>query len=134
MSEITPQLPGRLGNPDITLRDDPRADPRMLAAMDALGLLEPQPPAPVNASSSLEELLAFCVAAEEGYEQLNQIVTRDWPPLTGVTQETRTIKGVDDNDVTLYIHRPNNTSGPLPAHPSYSWWRHGLDVCRRAYL
>ena len=27
----TPHLPGRLGNPDLTLADDPRADPRMVA-------------------------------------------------------------------------------------------------------
>ena len=33
-----PLLPGRLGTPDMALRDDPRADPRMIAAMAPFGL------------------------------------------------------------------------------------------------
>ena len=49
-----PLLPGRLGNPDLTLRDDPRADPRMIRAMDALGLLDEAPPLPVSENSSVE--------------------------------------------------------------------------------
>lgn len=31
--QLSPRLPGRLGHPGMALRDDPRADPRMLAAM-----------------------------------------------------------------------------------------------------
>ena len=39
MSErAAPILPGRLGNPDMTLADDPRADPRMIAAFAPLGI------------------------------------------------------------------------------------------------
>ena len=104
MSEQTqPQLPGRLGNPELRLRDDPRADPRMLKAMDELGLLDEAPPLPVSASSRVDELLAFCAMAEEGYEALNNTVTSTWPPLTGVTRETQVIKGIDDNEITFFI-------------------------------
>lgn len=115
MSEkMLPQLPGRLGNPELTLRDDPRADPRMIKAMDALGLLDDAPPLPVSANSSIDELLAFCAMAEEGYEALNNTVTSTWPPISGVTRETQVIKGVDGNEITLYIHRPEQTTGTLP--------------------
>ena len=34
----TPILPGRLGRADLQLKDDPRADPRMVAAMAPIGL------------------------------------------------------------------------------------------------
>ncbi len=34
-------LPGRLGNSAMTLKDDPRADPRMIAALAAFGLDAP---------------------------------------------------------------------------------------------
>jgi len=34
---MTSTLPGRLGNPDLTLATDPRADPRMVAAMAPAG-------------------------------------------------------------------------------------------------
>ena len=36
--ESPPILPGRLGSPDLQLKDDPRADPRMLAALAPFGL------------------------------------------------------------------------------------------------
>ncbi|MFZ8990937.1 MAG: alpha/beta hydrolase [Pseudohongiellaceae bacterium] len=112
-----PKQPGRLGNPNLTLRDDPRADPRMIQAMEQLGLLDAAP-IPISAESGIDEVLAFCDMAEEGYEMLNNTVTSDWPELTGVVRETAVIKGVDDNDITLYIHRPerhaNQSDEKLP--------------------
>jgi hypothetical protein len=39
----TPVLPGRLGSADMTLRTDPRADPRMVAAMEPIGLADASP-------------------------------------------------------------------------------------------
>ena len=115
MSDITTiQLPGRLGNSDLTLGDDPRADARMLAAMRARGLLEPMPPASVDADSSIDELLAFCAENEAVYEEMNDMVMKGLPPVPGVHQETRAIKGVDDNDIELYLHRPEHISAPLP--------------------
>ncbi len=101
----SPKQPGRLGNPNLSLIDDPRADPRMIKAMEQLGLLE-SAELPISVDSSIEELLAFCDMAEEGYEMLNQTVTSSWPELTGVVRETAVIKGIDDNEITLYIHRP----------------------------
>ena len=37
------------------------------------------------------------------------------PPVPGVYQETRTIKGVDDNGIRLYLHRPEHISVPVLA-------------------
>lgn len=55
MSETTAlQLPGRLGNAHLTLLDDPRADARMLAAMEVRGRLDPAPPLPINVDSSMD--------------------------------------------------------------------------------
>ena len=66
----SPVLPGRLGSPDMSLRDDPRADPRMIAAMEPFGLGERAAPAPVDASSSIEDLLEYVSEAEQGFEAL----------------------------------------------------------------
>jgi len=60
-----PLLPGRLGSPDMTLKDDPRADPRMIAAMEPLGLAEAPPPSPVDSNSDLEALLEYVRTTEE---------------------------------------------------------------------
>ena len=52
----SPILPGRLGTPDLDLRDDPRADPRMIAAMAPIGLDVAPPPSPVTAASPIAEI------------------------------------------------------------------------------
>ncbi len=35
-------------------------------------------------------------------------------PVSGVESYTEVIKGEDDNDITLYIHKPTGVAGPLP--------------------
>ena len=60
----SPHLPGRLGSPGMLLQDDPRADPRMIAAMAPLGMAGAPAPMPVDPSSPREAQLAYCVAAE----------------------------------------------------------------------
>ena len=74
MSEIKPNLPGRLGTPDMALRDDPRADPRMIAAMAPFGLDGPPQPSGVTAESSDEEIYAHCLETEAGFGQVFQVV------------------------------------------------------------
>ena len=110
----SPVLPGRLGSPDMSLRDDPRADPRMIAAMEPFGSADPAPPAPVDASSSLEDLLEWVSAAEEGFEGLFGALVGGMPDVEGVERSVEVIRGLDGNDVTLYIHRPADHPDALP--------------------
>jgi len=109
-----PVLPGRLGTPDMALRDDPRADPRMIAALAALGIGGPAEPSPVHAGSPLEELLAHCTEAEAGYELLFGVLVAELPPVQGVERRVEVIRGDDGNDITLYVHRPLDATAPLP--------------------
>ncbi|HJY69520.1 MAG TPA: hypothetical protein VJ254_22585, partial [Streptosporangiaceae bacterium] len=60
-------LPGRFGDPSRALKDDPRADPRLVAALGPFGLDRDQPAPPVTPSSSRQELLAFGQSAEDGF-------------------------------------------------------------------
>lgn len=108
-------LPGRLGNPDMDIKDDPRADPRMIKAMGPLGLDVAPAMAPVDASSPLEDILAFCAESEVGFDALGGALTAGTPPVEGVTSYTEVIQGVDGNDINLYIHKPTDIAGPLPA-------------------
>jgi acetyl esterase/lipase len=108
-------LPGRLGNPDMDIKDDPRADPRMIKAMGPLGLDVAPDLAPVDASSSLEDILAFCAESEVGFDALGGALTAGTPPVEGVTSYTEIIEGVDGNNINLYIHKPTDATGPLPA-------------------
>ena len=109
-----PNLPGRLGNPDLTLGDDPRSDPRMIAAMIPIGLAERTPPQPVTVDTPLDQLHEFNAIAESGYDMLFGMLTTDLAPVEGVVRSVEVIRGVDGNDITLYLHRPEQASGPLP--------------------
>ena len=109
-----PFSPGRLADPDSVLKTDPRAHPRMVAALAEFGFDEAPPPAPVTAESQLEEILEFIAVAEPGYEDLFKVWLTDLPPIESVERRTEVIKGVDDNDISLFMHKPQNASGPLP--------------------
>ena len=137
----SPKLPGRLGNPGGNLKDDPRADPRMLAAMAPLGLDVAPPPSPVDATTPLEDILAYTLVAEAGFDMLGGVLGANAAPVTGVTSYTEVIKGVDGNDISLYVHKPTNVSGPVPcivhthgggmailkaSNPNYVRWRDDL--------
>ncbi len=97
------------------LRDDPRADPRMVAAMATLGMDVAPEPAPVDINSPLEELLEFSHGAEEGFAMLGDIFSAAAPPITNVERHTEVIKGIDGNDISLYVHVPTDVEGPVPA-------------------
>jgi acetyl esterase len=107
-------LPGRLGRPELELGSDPRSDPRMVAALAPFGLDKTAAPPPVGPEAPREALLEFCAAAEAGFEGLLGALAADLPPVEGVASTTQTIQGVDGNEISLYIVRPSNVSGPLP--------------------
>ncbi len=136
-----PALPGRLGDANMQIGDDPRADPRMVAALKTIELDKAPPPLPVDASAPMEAILEVCAASEEGFNALGLMFTGETPPVEGVTRTTETIAGVDGNEIKLYIHRPDNADGPLPAivhthgggmvileasNPAYTRWRDDL--------
>jgi acetyl esterase len=134
-------LPGRLGTPSMTLADDPRADPRMLAAMAPIGLDGAGEAPPVAADAPIDDLVGFCGAAEEGFEALFGILGAGSGATDSVSSTVEVIRGIDGNDITLFIHRPTDTSGPLPgllhlhgggmvileaAGPGFAQWRNDL--------
>lgn len=136
-----PMLPGRLGSPTMTLRDDPRADPRMIAAMAPFGLGDPPAESPVDGDSPIDALHAFVTSAEEGFEALFGALVAGLPEVEGVTRSVEVITGVDGNDITLYIHRPAGADGARPgvlhlhgggmvlleaAGPAFVRWRDAL--------
>ena len=86
----------------------------MVAAMGPVGLDVAPPPSPVTAATPIAELLEYTMLAEEGFEALGGVLTASTAPTTGVTRSEETITGVDGNDITLYIHRPSRTDGPMP--------------------
>jgi len=110
----SPILPGKLGNPEMLMKSDPRSDPRMVAAMAPLGLDVAPAPAPVDINSPIDDLIEFNMASEEGFSMLGEILAAQAPPIENVDRRTVVIPGMDDNDISLYIHTPKDASGPMP--------------------
>ncbi len=140
-SNEQPILPGRLSDPNNVLKIDMRADPRMVAALAPFEMDGAPAPAPVTGDSTLQEKYDFVVEAEPGFEGLFAGLYADLAPMENLERRTEVIKGVDGNDIKLYIHRPTNVSGPLPciyhthgggmvmleaAGPCYVRWRDEL--------
>lgn len=133
-----PQLPGRLGDPERSLATDPRMDPRLLKTLSTYGLQTNGEAPPVAVDAPLEQIIEFCNATEEGFSGLFADMFSKVPPVSGIERTTATLTGEDGNEITLYVHRPANADGPLPAiyhthgggmvllsadNPEYQWWR-----------
>lgn len=134
-------LPGRLGDPSMSLATDPRTDPRLAAALTAFGLADQAAEPPVNGDSSLAECLGFAAAAEEGWRGLFGLLAANTLPPSNVSVREHSIRGRDGNEITLFIHAPADHdagSRPLPcvvhthgggmviltaADANYSRWR-----------
>ncbi len=105
--------PGRLGDPNMTFLTDPRADPRIRAAVEVLGGFTDGVELP-GADASYEDALAYCTGVEEMGAASHDMMREALPEWPTVTSTTQTITGVDGNDIQLYIHRPNDVTGPVP--------------------
>ena len=109
-----PILPGRLGDPAMSLRTDPRADPRLVEAVVPIGLADHTPPTPVSADAPIEDLVAFVDEVEAGFLALFESLAGGGARRDDVERRVEVIRGVDGNDITLFVHRPAGASGLLP--------------------
>ena len=114
MSDFLKYLPGRLGNPDSLLNVDDRLDPRILAAFAAAGMDGPPEDSKVSSESSYEECLAHCLEMESSSEMVNMLASQNMPDFPTVESTTETIKGVDDNEIILYVHKPKDVEADKP--------------------
>lgn len=109
--------PGRLGNPDMSLATDPRTNPKVLKALQAFGLAG-NLVNEVPEEWTIESLAPLMAAQEQGTAAMYEMLENDLPtdvdePAIDISEQT--IKGVDDNDIKLYIYKPADAKGPLPA-------------------
>src|SRR6201987_561949 len=101
----------QLDFPPRDLRDDPRADPRMVAALAPFGLDRQPPPLPVSPASPREALLDYATQVEANFGGLFDALLAGLAPVEGVSRQTVTVAGHGDNDLSLRIHRPAGRPG-----------------------
>lgn len=132
--------PGKLGNPALVIKDDPRADRRLVAALEA-AQLGGDPPVYIDGNTPLEGIRQYLQAAEAGSVEFLAASVADMPPVRGVSTTVEKISGEGGNEITLFIHRPDDVVGPVPAvvhlhgggmcildaeGPLYTRWRNDL--------
>ncbi len=106
---------GRLADPDATLGTDPRADPRMVEVFRRLGLDGRFPSSGLTPDSPADERHAFAAMSEQAIGAIFDSIAEDLGRPDGVTTTTTECTGVDGNTVTLFVSRPANADGALPA-------------------
>ena len=140
VNDLLRNLPGRIGDSGMALNEDSRIDPRIVEALKPFNLEGEAEPSPVSIGSPLGDRLKFCAEAEPGFEEMMAALMLDVSEPLGLENNTRTITGEDENEITLFIHRPRESAN-LPAilhlhgggmsilhggGPLYTRWRQGL--------
>lgn len=140
MADIQIQRPGKLGNPELVIKDDPRADRRLVAALVAYQM-GGEPQVYVDGSTPLDGIYQYLAGAEAGSIDFLSSSVAGMPPIEGVTTSIAKIDGVDGNEITLFIHTPDGLDTPVPGvlhlhgggmcildaeGPLYTRWRNDL--------
>lgn len=86
----------------------------MIAAMMPFELGAHTPPLPVTVDSPLDVLHEYVSTSESAFEMLFPMLQAGLPEVTGVTRSVEIIRGIDGNDITLYVHRPASTTDAMP--------------------
>ena len=107
-------LPGRLGDPEMSLKNDPRAIPAVTKVMSEFGLdgLAPEPPISIDATQ--QEKVDYMSSLEPLYEEIFKSWYSDLPEVDGIERFTKVIDGIDGNKIILYIHKPKNNKSDIP--------------------
>ncbi|OQO08351.1 hypothetical protein B0A48_06221 [Cryoendolithus antarcticus] len=107
--------PGRLGDPDACPANDPRANPSMVKQLKAFGIDGRQHMD--HPGTDIKVVTPLIKAFHDGTMGLYEAMENDRPSDASdaeVTITEKTIKGVDNNDIKLYIHRLASAKGPSP--------------------
>ena len=135
------ELPGRLGNKDLTINEDKRINQNLLRAMKKFGLDGVAPAPLVTYQSPQKEIQDYNNGLEPIYSSVFADIFSDIELPGGLINETKTIKGEDGNEIKLYLTKPDNASGDMPGilhlhgggmaimkadDPNYIYWRYKL--------
>jgi carboxylesterase type B len=79
-----------------------------------LGLNETIKKPPVNKDSPLQDRYDYASSEENKYKMILNAIVVNEPDINTVSTEVVTIKGVDDNEIILFIHTPTTRVFPAP--------------------
>ena len=134
-------LPGRLGNPEMSLKNDPRAIPAVTKVMSEYGLDDLAPDPPISIEATQNEKVDYMTSLEPLYEDIFKSWYSKLTDVEGLERFTKVIDGVDGNQIILYVHKPEGLESKVPGilhihgggmsilkarNPNYVRWRDDL--------
>tara|TARA_B100000579_G_scaffold432550_1_gene449587 strand:- start:77 stop:1198 length:1122 start_codon:yes stop_codon:yes gene_type:complete len=134
-------LPGRLGNPEMSLKTDPRAIPAVTKVMSEYGLDALAPDPQISIQATQKEKVDYMTSLEPAYEEIFKSWYSELPEVEGLERFTEVIDGVDGNQIKLYVHKPEKEKSKIPgilhihgggmsimkaSNPNYVRWRDDL--------
>ncbi|GAA4812715.1 alpha/beta hydrolase [Actinomycetospora chlora] len=116
-TDAGPSLPGRLGDPSLDLRSDPRTKPDLLAALAAFGLDGPAAAPPVTREAGPDAVAQAVEGLHDGFSAIYANVPLDLPgdaPDDAVAVTETSVVSEDGHLIPLRLYRPAGVEGPLP--------------------
>ena len=123
MPRTSPELPGRLGDPNLTIATDPRLDPRLAEA--AAGLSEALEELPVGPDSPLSEIRAYVREVEAEVETAYADLFRGLAAVPGVERRSEDDRGGGRSRDPRLHPRTRRTGPPTALHPAHPRRWHG---------
>jgi acetyl esterase len=103
---------GRLRDPSMSLRTDPRTHPKLIPALEPFNMDANVPPAPP--ATTLAEVHDFMRTVNDGIETFYSLIPTDRPTdssLPEVVYRPMECVGQDGNTIKLYVYRPAESEG-----------------------
>jgi acetyl esterase len=100
-------MQGRLHDPDMSLKTDPRAHPVLIQNMKAFNMGGNSPPVPLQPSASLTEIHDFIRQRDHFTETTFSAIPMDRATDSSLPEvHTMECAGPDGNTINLYVYRP----------------------------
>lgn len=112
--ELDFMLPGKLGNPDMNMIDDPRLDRRIRDAYIANPVLPEAPPVELSIYPTYEDSLAMVQWMDDMLKGKSAQQEASMPYFPDITSSRETIEGTTGHKISLYVDKPKKYSGPIP--------------------
>ena len=112
--ELDFTLPGKLGNPEMTMLDDPRLDPRIRDSYIDNPVLPKPPPVELTINPTYEDSIAMTHWMDDMLKMKHAQQESNMPPFDDITSYSEVIEGQVGNKITLYIDRPKNVADKIP--------------------
>jgi acetyl esterase len=111
--EIDFSLPGKLGNPNLTLLEDPRLDPRIRDAYLKVPLFSTPPPS-ISINPTYEEAIALVEWMDKAMDSREVLGEESMPSFSDITSSKEIIQDKQGRKIELYLDRPKKSDGPIP--------------------